>query len=72
MRWGEDRQAKQALEQEYLKSIKNGVIWFAWYPVRLHDGRWVWLERITKHYDVYEDHRGLLYKSNWVIYKCHT
>lgn len=24
------------------------VAWFAWYPVRLWDGRWCWLEKIER------------------------
>jgi hypothetical protein len=33
--------------------------WFAWRPVRLKDGSWAWLERVSRHkewvdYNVYQ------------------
>ena len=45
---------KKDEEQAYLRSIKDGVKWFAWYPVKLDDGNWAWLEWVKKDYFVYD------------------
>lgn len=36
--------------------IKDGFIWFAWYPVPLEDGRWAWLEKLWC-YGLYDKER---------------
>ena len=33
--------------------------WFAWYPIRLGEGEWLWLETICRVW--YEDSRGSAY-----------
>ena len=38
MIWGKTYKEKR----ERIASVKN---WFAWYPIRLADGRWCWWER---------------------------
>jgi hypothetical protein len=35
--------------EEYTRNT-NGYIWFAWYPVRLKNGKYIWLEWIFKKY----------------------
>lgn len=62
MIFGKTWQQKQEEEQAYLRSIQDGVKWFAWYPVRLENGSWVWLEWVKLHYGVYEGFRGTLCK----------
>lgn len=27
-----------------------GSVWFAWHPVKLVDGQWVWLEKVFRWY----------------------
>lgn len=33
-------------------NCKNMNIWFAWYPVKTIDGKYVWLKRVGWEYDV--------------------
>lgn len=35
------------IEREKRRKEKKRLGWFAWYPVRLKDGRWCWLQRVT-------------------------
>jgi hypothetical protein len=30
-------------------------LWFAWRPVQINDGTWVWLERVYRKYTMYYD-----------------
>ena len=32
-----------------LENMGSICIWFAWHPVRLRDGRWIWWERVWWH-----------------------
>ena len=47
MRWG-----KGIVEP---KSIEKHKLWFAWYPVRLYEGRWMWWEWCYMHRDRFGD-----------------
>ena len=33
---------------EYWKRVNEWHTWFAWYPVKLEDGDWVWLGRVER------------------------
>ena len=54
MRFGKDNREKEKLRQEYLKSIKDGYVWWAWYPVKTNWGTWAWLEWVGVEPYVYE------------------
>lgn len=41
MRWGETH-------DEYRERMTTWRVRFAWWPVRLDDGRWVWLEQFKR------------------------
>ena len=55
---------KHKEEQAYLESIKDGVIWFAWYPVRENYGQWAWLQKVRLDYGIYECPMGLLERGS--------
>lgn len=42
MIWG-----KTDEEQKNIEKAKDAR-WFAWHPVKLKNGRWVWLERVAR------------------------
>lgn len=54
MIFGKTCKQKQDEEQAYLLSIKDGIKWFAWYPVQLNDDSWAWLEWVKIDYLVYQ------------------
>jgi hypothetical protein len=49
----------QKQEQLKLKSMQNGVIWFAWYPVRENNGKWVWLQKVRVTWLIFESYGQL-------------
>ena len=54
------------------KSVTNKwTPWFAWYPVRLQDGRLVWLETVQRKL-FHENRIPSLYPSSWIIYQKDT
>lgn len=64
---GKTWKQKQDEDQAYLMSIKDGIKWFAWYPVQLNDGNWAWLEWVKKDYFVYE-YNGIFRKALEPVY----
>ena len=38
---------KTYLDKRNIKKYKNDV-WFAWYPIQLEDGRWIWLQKVKR------------------------
>lgn len=60
MIWGKTH--KELEEQLLLKDMR----WFAWHPVRLRDGRWVWLERLNRYYNTRGNPRRRVYKQRGV------
>ncbi len=50
-------------EQLKLQSMKNGKIWFAWYPVRENNGKWVWLQKVKVEWLIYKDGQKLRLSS---------
>jgi len=66
--FGKSWEEKRKLDNERLKKREEGRIWFAWYPVKENNKRWVWLEKVFIDYHVYE-HLGVLYDGNAKTYK---
>lgn len=33
-------------DREKWNKVTKGYLWFAWYPVKCADGRWIWLETL--------------------------
>lgn len=53
MRFGLTRKQSQKYWEDKTDQQNKPKLWFAWYPVRLQDGSWLWFElTITKR--VYE------------------
>lgn len=47
MKFGKTRAEKYAEEQANLEyRYKNPKTWFAWYPVQIDTGEWVWWEHV--------------------------
>ena len=47
MIWGKTDKEKDDIQ------AKKDAHWFAWHPVKLEDGRWVWLEYMARRYYCY-------------------
>jgi hypothetical protein len=46
MIWGKTQQERKIAAVAKLQKETSGYYRFAWHPVILSDGRWVWLERV--------------------------
>lgn len=63
------KRALEKLEQrvERIKEAAEYAIWFAWYPVKLEDGRWLWLDYARWHYD-YDEWNGRITQHRFPTY----
>jgi len=69
MHWGKTDAEKEKSKQKRLESLHN--TWqpaFAWHPVKLDDGTWIWFEWYEYKYLIYQ-HYGRFYISTDLIYK---
>lgn len=46
MRWGESNTAWYARIRKQRQAEAHPQLWFAWRPVRLYDGTWIWRENV--------------------------
>lgn len=51
MRYGKSTAEKVKEYQNWLEAAKVGYKHFAWWPVRLTDGTYVWLEYVWAYYE---------------------
>jgi len=63
MIFGKTTEQMEAEVQEYLRELQKGYIWFAWYPVQLDNGRWIWLEKVRVFPPVYQSYDKLILLS---------
>lgn len=76
MKLGKTYHEKYKEEQEYLASLyQKKFTSFAWFPTKMEDGRWVWLEtyewsyNINKHYATYSWTFSEYYKTKKALEK---
>lgn len=62
MVFGKSDQQRDEEEQARLRSLlDNPPRWWAWYPVKVETGEWVWWEDVECVYDIMQDyHTGYL------------
>lgn len=61
MKFGKTREQQRQIDDRYYSRVAEWHNWFAWRPVRLLDGRTVWLETIQRKRRAYSP-----YNSYWV------
>jgi len=68
MIWGKTRKQQILDVQAYLRELQKDpwVCWFAWRPVKLQDGRFLWAQRYYEKRDLIEDKEtGELYNRGF-------
>ena len=68
MIFGKSYKEKYKEKQEKLQRLKSGRIWFAWFPVKEINGRWVWLQKVKINYGIYEFDGELRIGSKAIIH----
>lgn len=53
MKFGKTREQQRQIDDRYYSRVAEWHNWFAWRPVRLLDGRIVWLETIQRKRSAY-------------------
>lgn len=56
---GKTNKQRYDKDQEALRELKDGYLWFAWRPVKENFGRIVWLQTVRVDIGIYE-HKGEL------------
>jgi hypothetical protein len=66
MIFGKSYKEKKRAEQEDIKAKINGVEEFAWLPVRLANGKWIWLQKYYAYYHggVYENGQYFIWSGS--------
>lgn len=60
MIFGKTDEERRVVEQARLRRLMEGYVKFAWLPIKLEDGRYVWFEHVmVRNHAVYEDADGL-------------
>ena len=64
MIFGKTYEEKHAQKQAWLRARKKETDWFAWFPVKVYDGRWVWLQTIKVNWCISEYTDGELKRAS--------
>jgi hypothetical protein len=68
MIFGKTYEQKCKEKQVYLESIKDGYVWFAWYPIIENHGQILWLEKVMVKPCVYKCRGGWSLSDSKPIY----
>ncbi len=50
MIWGRTKEEQWMIREKWKQNHEKETLWFAWRPVRLKDGRWVWWQTVRRRY----------------------
>lgn len=55
--------SKKKRKDFYSRAYKGSKLnWFAWRPIKLRDGRWIWLEKVYKYLETWRAGCGYYYE----------
>lgn len=68
MIFGKTHDQKKEEDKLFLWDNYLGDVWFAWYPVKLDDGRWAWLSLVWKRNFIYTNSSDIFGNAGITFY----